>query len=91
MTARWGKLRKRIPPLMISRLVESTPSLRDPAYGRAVASFFRKNPVPEAARSLRLAIEVFGLNAELRKRTAGPVERWLANRDVADGGSACPA
>ena len=90
MTARWAKLRRRIPPLMISRLVESTPSLRDPAFARAVASFFRANPVPEAARSLRLAVEVFRLNAELRKRTAGAVERWLAHRGATDGGSASP-
>ena len=78
MVARWSKLRRRIPPLMISRLVESTPSLRDPAYGREVAAFFRNHPVPEAARSLRLAIEVFRLNADLRKRTCGSVARWLA-------------
>ncbi|MGH7803922.1 MAG: M1 family metallopeptidase, partial [Candidatus Binatia bacterium] len=87
MTVRWPKLRRRIPPLMISRLVESTPSLREPRYAREVAAFFRKHPVPEAARSLRLAIEVFRLNVELRKRTSGAVERWLAHRGATDGES----
>jgi hypothetical protein len=65
---------------MISRLVEATPSLREPRWAREVASFFRAHPVPEAARAVRQAREVFRLNAELRKRTAPGLARWLEGR-----------
>ncbi|MGH7819902.1 MAG: ERAP1-like C-terminal domain-containing protein, partial [Candidatus Binatia bacterium] len=74
---RWKALSRRIPPLMLSRLVESLPSLREPRHAREVASFFRAHPVPEAARAVRQTLEVFRLNAELRKRTAPPLARWL--------------
>jgi len=80
MTRKWGALRRRIPPLMISRLVESTPALREPRYAREVARFFRAHPVPEARRAVRQALEVFRLNAELRRRTAPGLGRWLAAR-----------
>jgi hypothetical protein len=78
LTRRWPKLRHRIPPMMISRLVESTPSLREPRYAREVREFFRRHPIAEAKRSLRLALEVFRLNAELRRRTTPGLARWLA-------------
>jgi len=79
-TRKWVALRRRIPPLMISRLVESTPALREPRYARDVASFFRAHPVPEATRAVKQAVEVFRLNAELRRRTAPGVARWLERR-----------
>jgi puromycin-sensitive aminopeptidase len=78
ITKRWPALRRRVPPLMLSRLVEATPALREARYAREVASFFRAHPIPEAKRSLRQALEVFRLNAELRRRTAADVARWLA-------------
>lgn len=77
LTKRWGVLKKRIPPLMLSRLIEATPALRDPTYASAVRSFFTTHPVPEARRALKQAAEVFRLNTELRKRTAPAVARWL--------------
>jgi len=80
MTRRWAALRRRIPPLMMSRVVEMTPALREPRYAREVARFFRTHPVPEATRALRQALEVFRLNAELRRRTAPGLARWLAER-----------
>ena len=80
MTRRWAALRRRIPPLMMSRVVEMTPALREPRYAREVARFFRTHPVPEATRALRQALEVFRLNAELRRRTALGLARWLAER-----------
>jgi puromycin-sensitive aminopeptidase len=83
MTRRWSAIRRRVPPLMISRLIESTPALRDPRYAREVARFFRTHPVAEAKRALRQALEVFRLNAELRRRTAPEVARWLARRSEA--------
>src|SRR5438094_2258955 len=78
MTRKWTALRRRVPPLMISRLVEVTPALRDPGYARDVGRFFRTHPVPEATRAVKQALEVFRLNAELRRRTAPGLARWLA-------------
>jgi puromycin-sensitive aminopeptidase len=80
MTRKWTALRRRIPPLMISRLIEVTPALREPRYAREVVRFFRAHPVPEATRAVRQALEVFRLNAELRRRTAPGLARWLALR-----------
>jgi puromycin-sensitive aminopeptidase len=80
MTRRWAAIRRRVPPLMVSRLVESTPALREPRYAREVARFFREHPVPEAKRAVRQALEVFRLNAELRRRTAPGLGSWLAKR-----------
>src|SRR3989441_250364 len=77
MTRKWAALRRRVPPLMISRLVEMTPALRDPGYAREVGRFFRTHPVPEARRAVKQALEVFRLNAELRRRTAPGLARWL--------------
>jgi puromycin-sensitive aminopeptidase len=77
---RWSALRKRIPPLMLARLVDATPSLRTPRHAREVREFFRTHPLPEAARAVRQALERFRLNAELRRRTGASVARWLAQR-----------
>jgi puromycin-sensitive aminopeptidase len=77
---RWSALRKRIPPLMLARLVDATPALRTPRHAREVREFFRAHPLPEAARAVRQALERFRLNAELRRRTAPGVARWLEAR-----------
>ena len=76
-TKNWKTIRQRIPPLMVSRLVEATPSLREPRYAREVARFFRAHPVAEARRSLKQALEIFRLNADLRRRIAPGISRWL--------------
>src|SRR5437867_4414733 len=80
LTRRWSALRRRIPPLMISRLVEALPALREPRAAREVRAFFATHPVPEASRALKQTLEVFRLNAELRRRTAPGLARWLAER-----------
>ncbi|MCW5890029.1 MAG: M1 family metallopeptidase [bacterium] len=77
---RWSAIKKRLPPLMLARLVEATPSLREPRYAREVREFFAAHPVPEAARAVKQALERFRLNAELRKRTGPALARWLAER-----------
>jgi puromycin-sensitive aminopeptidase len=82
MIKKWTPLRKRMPPLMLARLVEATPALREPRYAREVRDFFKKHPLPEAARALRQAMEVFRLNAELRKRAIPGLEGWLAARST---------
>jgi puromycin-sensitive aminopeptidase len=79
---RWKALSRRIPPLMISRLVESLPSLREPRHAREVSAFFRLHPVPEATRAVRQALEVFRLNSELRRRAAPALSRWVASKGV---------
>ena len=82
MTRRWAAIRRRVPPLMISRLIEATPALRDVRYAREVARFFRTHPVPEARRALKQALEIFRLNAELRRRAAPGLAGWLERRMV---------
>jgi puromycin-sensitive aminopeptidase len=77
LTKKWAALRRRIPPLMLSRLIEATPALREARYAREVARFFRTHPVPEAARALKQALELFRLNLDLRRRTAPGLARWL--------------
>ena len=78
LTRKWTALRKRIPPLMLARLVEATPQLREPRFAREVRAFFAKHPLPEAARATKQALEIFRLNAELRQRARPGLERWLA-------------
>ena len=51
-----------------------------PSFDKPDDTFFRKHPIPEATRALRQALEVFRLNAELRKRVAPGLDRWLAAR-----------
>ena len=77
---RWPALRRRMPPMLGSRVVEATPALQTPAWRRDVAAFFRAHPLPTAARALRQALERFSLNAELRRREAPGLARWLAAR-----------
>ncbi|MFN8544283.1 MAG: M1 family metallopeptidase [Candidatus Binatia bacterium] len=80
MTTRWSALSRRIPPLMLSRLVEATPALREPRFAREVRAFFAAHPVPEAERAVRQAREVFRLNAELRRRALPGLAAWLDRR-----------
>jgi len=74
---KWAALRKRMPPMLITRLVEATPALQTAAGRRDVASFFRAHPIPTAKRALEQALERFDLNAELRRREAPGLQRWL--------------
>jgi aminopeptidase N len=74
---RWAALRRRMPPMLVSRVVEATPMLQTPAYRTDVAAFFRAHPVPTAERALRQALERFALHAELRRRAAPGLRRFL--------------
>jgi puromycin-sensitive aminopeptidase len=76
----WSGLRRRVPPLMLARLVDATPALREPRYARELRAFFKEHPLPEAARALKQASERFRLNAELRRRTSVGLARWLRER-----------
>ncbi len=75
---KWGALRRRMPPMLVTRLVEATPALQTAAYRRDVAAFLRAHPVPTARRALEQALERFDLNLELRKREGPHLSRWLA-------------
>jgi puromycin-sensitive aminopeptidase len=91
LTRRWTAIRRRVPPLMLSRLVEATPSLREPRYARQVRRFFGRHPLPEAARALKQALERFRLNAALRRRTTPGLTRWLAPHAAPGAGRASSA
>jgi hypothetical protein len=60
----------------ISRLVEATGAL-PPELEKDVAAFFRKNPVQEAARALKKALEAMALNKELKARESNRLSAWL--------------
>lgn len=77
ITKRWPALSRRLPPMMVSRLVDATPMLKTKEYERDVAAFFRAHPVPTARRALQQALERFGLNREFRRRAARGLLRWL--------------
>ncbi|HEX7481500.1 MAG TPA: M1 family aminopeptidase [Polyangiales bacterium] len=73
----WPALRDRMPAMLVSRLVDATPLLREERYRKEVAAFFASHPVPTAARALRQALERFQLDAAFRKRAAPALQRLL--------------
>jgi len=78
---RWGKLSRRFPPALVTRVIEALPELQTVKHRREVSVFFRKNPVPTGKRTLQQTLERFDLNTEFRKRALPGFSRWLANRD----------
>ncbi|MCC6811265.1 MAG: M1 family metallopeptidase [Deltaproteobacteria bacterium] len=72
----WKHIGPRIGAMGISRLVEATGAL-PPELEKDVASFFKKNPVDEAARALKKALEAMALNRELKARESGRLSAWL--------------
>ena len=77
---RWSALRRRMPPLLTSRLVEATPALRTPAYRAEVAAFFRAHPLPSGERALRQALERFDWYRGFRRPAGRALAAWLASR-----------
>jgi puromycin-sensitive aminopeptidase len=78
--ARWGRLRRRMPSLLASRLVESTWHLLTPGHRREVARFFAENPLPSGERALRQTLERFDWYRGFRKDAARELARWLDQR-----------
>jgi puromycin-sensitive aminopeptidase len=76
----WEALRRRMPPMLVTRVIDATPSLRTPAYRREVAAFFKAHPVATGQRAVRQALERFDRNAELRSRAAPQLKEWLRDR-----------
>ncbi len=74
---RWPRLRRRMPPMLATRLVETTPVLGT-KWRRDVAAFFRENPLPTGGRSLDQALERFDLDTAFCKVAAPPFAKWLA-------------
>jgi puromycin-sensitive aminopeptidase len=77
---RWPTLRRRLPPMLVTRPIEATPALGTRAHRRDVAAFFRANPVATGARAVRQALERFDHDLELAERAAPQLERWLASQ-----------
>ena len=77
ITKNWKNLSTRLPPMMITRLINATVDLQTLAHKRAVAAFFRAHPVPTATRALKQTLERFDLNHEFRRRVAKPLHAWL--------------
>ncbi len=76
----WAKLGARLPPFMAARLIEATAQLATREHRKEVATFFREHPVETAARALKLALERFDVNEELRTRIKPQLLAWLAAR-----------
>jgi puromycin-sensitive aminopeptidase len=76
---RWPRLRRRMPALFASRLIESTPQLLTTEYRKDVARFFRENPVPSGDRALRQALERFDWYRGFHRDAAALLSAWLAD------------
>jgi puromycin-sensitive aminopeptidase len=74
---RWTRLRRRMPPLLASRLVESTWRLLEPRHRRSVARFFAAHPLPSGERALRQTLERFDWYRRFRRPAALALARWL--------------
>jgi puromycin-sensitive aminopeptidase len=77
---RFTKLRRRMPPMLVTRPIEALPALGTKVWRRDVASFFRENPVPTGARSVKQTLEQFDLNLAFDARTKDELSRWLESR-----------
>ncbi len=74
---RWARLAKRMPPLLASRLVESTWWLLTPAHRREVARHFAAHPLPSGERALRQTLERFDWYRGFRRDAAKELRGWL--------------
>jgi len=77
MRDQWPRLRQRVPPALVSRLIESTPALQSETHRRALLAFAKKHPLPTATRAVAQANERFELDAALRARAAPQLKAWL--------------
>jgi hypothetical protein len=78
MKRHWKRLRRRLPPMLITRPIEATPALASRAMRRDVAAFFRANPVSTGARAVRQALEQFDLSLACDAREQDRLANWLA-------------
>lgn len=78
MQRRWPRLRRRLPPGLVTRPIEALPALATRAARREVAAFFRANPVPTGQRSVRQALERFDIGLAFDGRVGPALRRWLS-------------
>jgi len=74
---RWSKLRRRMPPMLVTRPIEALPALGTRAYRRDVAAFFRANPVATGSRAVRQTLEQFDLNLHFDERVKADLQGWI--------------
>jgi puromycin-sensitive aminopeptidase len=79
---RWARLARRLPPQLVTRVIEALPELQSARHRREVAAFFRAHPVETGRRAVQQALERFDLNAAFRARSLPAFRRWLGG----DGG-----
>ncbi len=72
----WKVIGPRVGGMGISRLVEATGAL-PPELEEEVRGFFAKNPVPEAERALKKALEAMALRGTLIAREGERLSAWL--------------
>jgi aminopeptidase N len=77
---RWSALEKRLPSLLITRVVEALPALGTQEHRREVVDFFRRHPLPQAKRTLLQALERFDLDASFRRRAIPELRAWAEER-----------
>jgi puromycin-sensitive aminopeptidase len=77
---RWKAVRRRLPPALVTRLIDATPSLGTPQARREVAQHFKDNPVATGERAVKQALERFSLDAALRKRARPVLDTWLHSK-----------
>jgi puromycin-sensitive aminopeptidase len=77
---RFAPLRRRMPPMLVTRPIEALPALGTRAWRKDVAGFFRAHPVATGARALRQALEQFDLNLAFDERAKRESAEWLARR-----------
>jgi len=73
----WARIEKRVPPLLASRMVESTWWLLTPGYRREVAAHFAAHPLPSGERALRQTLERFDWYRGFRRGAARDLREWL--------------
>jgi puromycin-sensitive aminopeptidase len=74
---RFAELRRRMPPMLVTRPIEALPALGTRAFRRDVAAFFRAHSVPTGARAVRQALEQFDLNLAFDERAKSQLAHWL--------------
>jgi puromycin-sensitive aminopeptidase len=76
---RWKQLERRVPPLLASRLVETTWWLLTPERRAEVARHFRDHPLPAGERALRQTLERFDWYKGFRRGAARDLRAWLVD------------
>jgi puromycin-sensitive aminopeptidase len=75
---RFAKLRRRMPPMLVTRPIEALPALGTRAWRKDVAAFFRMHPVATGARAVKQTLEQFDLNLAFDERAKREIAGWLA-------------